>query len=92
VDLPYLLHLPDCASEPQAGWPLILFLHGRDQRGNDLELLKIRGIPKIADENENFPFIVLSPQCPSHYIWPIVYDGIMAILELYNHFFQQPLR
>jgi predicted peptidase len=53
----------------------------RDQRGNDLELLKIRGIPKIAEENKNFPFIVLSPQCPSHYIWPFVFDGIMAILD-----------
>ncbi len=45
------------------------------------ELLKIRGIPKIAEENKSFPYIVLSPQCPSHYIWPFVFDGIMAILD-----------
>lgn len=81
VDLQYLLHIPENGTKPTSGWPLILFLHGRDQRGSDLNRLKIRGIPKIAEENKSFPFVVLSPQCPSHYIWPFVFDGIMAILD-----------
>jgi predicted peptidase len=62
VDLHYLLHLPESEFASNTKWPLILFLHGRDQRGQDLELLKIRGIPKIVEQNKSFPFIVLSPQ------------------------------
>ncbi|QHW31741.1 phospholipase [Paenibacillus rhizovicinus] len=81
ADLPYLLHQPDRSSDSGAKWPLILFLHGRDQRGNDVEQLKIRGLPRIAEDNPAFPFIVLAPQCPSYYIWPMVFDGITALLD-----------
>ncbi|MBT4785309.1 MAG: phospholipase, partial [Candidatus Marinimicrobia bacterium] len=35
-------------------WPLILFLHGIGERGNNLELLKLHGIPKIIDSNKEF--------------------------------------
>ena len=81
VNLQYLLYLPELYTETNERLPLILFLHGRDQRGDDLNLLKIRGIPQLIDTKDNFPFIVLSPQCPSYYIWPSVFDGILAILD-----------
>lgn len=81
IKLPYLLHLPLIHPESNGKLPVILFLHGRDQRGEDLELLKIRGIPKLVEEQPDFPFIVISPQCPSYYIWPSVFDGILAILD-----------
>ena len=39
--------------------PLVLFLHGRGERGNDLELVKRQALPKmIAEGNTEFPFIV----------------------------------
>ena len=50
-------------------WPLILFLHGIGERGNNLELLKLHGIPKIIDSNKEFPFITVSPQCPLEFDW-----------------------
>jgi len=66
----YLLYLPDGYSESKKRWPLILFLHGAGQRGNDLEKVKVHGIPKlISQEGRKFPFIIVSPQCPENGWW-----------------------
>lgn len=82
VNLQYLLHVPKASNDSTTRkWPLIVFLHGRDLRGDNLERLKVRGIPHLIEDNSDFPFIVLSPQCPSYYIWPFVFDGIMALIE-----------
>ena len=70
IDLKYLLFLPkDYSSAKKTIWPLILFLHGMGERGDDLELVKIHGIPKIVKTKEDFPFIAVSPQCPIEYVW-----------------------
>jgi hypothetical protein len=67
----YLLFIPkEYYAEPDKKWPTILFLHGMGESGNDLELLKKHGLPKIVEENNDFPFIVISPQCPpDEYAW-----------------------
>jgi predicted peptidase len=80
VSLNYLLYLPDNLEVTQK-LPLIIFLHGRDQRGNDLELLKIRALPQLLEKTADFPFIVVSPQCPDHSFWSTETDGIMALLD-----------
>ena len=70
VDLKYLFSLPkDYYSAKKKAWPLILFLHGMGERGDDLELVKIHGIPKIVKTQKDFPFIAVSPQCPTEYVW-----------------------
>jgi len=70
IDLKYLFFLPqDYYSDKNTRWPLILFLHGMGERGTDLELVKIHGIPKIVKTQKDFPFISISPQCPIEYVW-----------------------
>ena len=70
IDLKYLFFLPqDYYSDKNTRWPLILFLHGMGERGTDLELVKIHGIPKIVKTQKDFPFIAISPQCPIEYVW-----------------------
>src|ERR1043166_5003507 len=66
----YLLFLPEGydANSPRR-WPLILFLHGIGERGNDPWKVKIHGPPKVAEKMASFPFIVLSPQCPNGQWW-----------------------
>ena len=66
--LPYLAITP-AAFKTQSRWPLIVFLHGGDQSGNDLELLKLNGPPKYALTNPGFPFVVVAPQLPAGKIW-----------------------
>jgi predicted esterase len=49
--------------------PAILFLHGIGDRGNDLNLLKQNGFPRILEGDQQFPFIFIMPQCPSSTEW-----------------------
>lgn len=82
VRLNYLLYLPkDTRATPQAKWPLILFLHGAGERGDNLNLVKKEGLPKIVDQREDFPFIVVSPQCPSSSWWSDETDALNALLD-----------
>jgi predicted peptidase len=68
VSMNYLLHLPT-GYENQESWPLILFLHGAGERGDDIELVKKHGPPKLVSEGNDFPFIIVSPQCPKERWW-----------------------
>jgi len=67
--LDYFLSLPMQYASEEADWPLILFLHGAGERGDDLQLLKKHGIPRIVSEMPDFPFITISPQCPENDWW-----------------------
>jgi predicted peptidase len=82
IRLGYLLFLPD-DYEAAAGkkWPLILFLHGMGERGNDLNLLKVHGIPKIVENQPDFPFVAVSPQCPDQTIWSDHHGTLRAMLD-----------
>ncbi|RCJ25174.1 phospholipase [Nostoc minutum NIES-26] len=51
--------------------PAIVFLHGAGERGSNLEDVKRQGLAKIAEEQPNFPFIVISPQCPPSQSWSV---------------------
>ena len=82
LHLGYLLFLPkDYGKNPQKRWPLILFLHGAGERGNDLELVKLHGIPKIVEQREDFPFITVSPQCPTDSWWSAHIEELDALLN-----------
>jgi len=62
---PYLLHIPQGYNDdPEARWPVIVFLHGSGERGTDIEKVKVHGPPKIVGADPAFPFIVVSPQAP----------------------------
>ena len=49
--------------------PLVLFLHGRGERGDNLDLVETHGIPKLIKEGKSFPFITIAPQCPLGTWW-----------------------
>jgi predicted peptidase len=82
VRLRYLLFLPrDYGTSPEEKWPLILFLHGAGERGDDLELVKKHGIPKIVEQQSDLPFIVVSPQCPDETTWWDHQRTLKALLD-----------
>ena len=77
VQMGYLLYLPKDYTK-QASWPLLLFLHGAGERGDDLELVKVHGPPKLIAAGKDFPCIVVSPQCPKDQWWePIELVALM---------------
>jgi predicted peptidase len=68
--LNYLLFLPKAyATDAAREWPLMLFLHGAGERGNDLRQVTVHGPPKVVKSRPDFPFILVSPQCPANQIW-----------------------
>jgi predicted peptidase len=82
VSLKYLLYLPKSYGEKKdQKWPLILFLHGAGERGNDVNLVKKHGPPKLIDQGKEMPFIVVSPQCPTTSWWPEQTDALVALLD-----------
>ena len=64
----YLLYLPKDYAK-QDNWPLMVFLHGAGERGDDLEQLKVHGPPKLIAEGKDFPCVVMAPQCAKHARW-----------------------
>ena len=47
--LHYLLQTPS-GDAPKDGWPLLLFLHGYGECGDDLEKVKVHGPPKLISK------------------------------------------
>lgn len=70
VTMRYLLFVPkDYDAQAEARWPLLLFLHGSGERGDDLAVVKKHGPPKLVDSRPEFPFVTVSPQCPNGERW-----------------------
>ena len=67
----YQLFLPSFFEKGEP-LPLMLFLHGAGERGEDLDKVKQWGPPRFVPERPDFPFIVVSPQCPRGQWWDLV--------------------
>lgn len=79
--LNYSINLPDNYYDSRdKEFPVILFLHGAGERGNDISIIKKYGIHRYLD-NMNFPFVVISPQCSSNNFWDMHFKEIEELLE-----------
>ena len=65
----YLLYLPKQYKADKKAYPLVIYLHGGGQKGNDLNKLKTYGLPQLVDQGREFNFIIASPQCPDDKFW-----------------------
>jgi predicted peptidase len=82
ASLRYLLYVPrSYTTEPDRRWPLILFLHGAGEAGDDLELVKELGPPRLVEELAGFPFVLVSPQCPPDTWWRHHLETLGALLD-----------
>jgi len=69
VNINYLIHLPENYKENGETYPLLIFLHGAGERGDDINKVKAWGPPKIVEQDKSFPYILISPQCPEGDWW-----------------------
>lgn len=89
--LHYLLFLPAAYAVHPQRWPLMLFLHGAGERGDDLQLVKRHGVAKIVEEQPAFPLLVVSPQCPPTEAWAP--EPLLALLDdIEQHYDVDPER
>jgi len=71
--LPYRILYPDNYDKSKK-YPLILFLHGAGERGNDNEKQLTWGNKLFldAENRKNFPAIIIFPQCPEESFWAVM--------------------
>ena len=83
VELNYLLYLPSDYSDFKKAYPLVLFLHGAGERGEDINLVEIHGIPKLINMGKELPFITIAPQCPSDRWWSetVFVKALISLIE-----------
>jgi predicted peptidase len=76
----YVVYVPE-GYTAETAWPLIVFLHGAGERGDDgLAQTKAGLGPAIKKMPSRFPAIVLMPQCPREQVWNTRHDGLDAQL------------
>jgi len=76
----YLLYVPR-AYQPDQAWPLLLFLHGSGQGGDDVDQVRRVGLPQLLEQNPDFPFIVVSPQNPKDVPWAEDLHELNALID-----------
>jgi len=80
VTTQYLIYLPkDYEAQSKKRWPLMLFLHGAGERGTNIAKVAVHGPPKLVKQGRDFPFIIVSPQCPNGERWDN--DVLLALLD-----------
>ena len=67
----FQVYLPeDFRRDDRRQWPIILFLHGRGERGAEGMWQTEIGLPEaVRDHPERWPFIIVMPQCPQVHYW-----------------------
>ena len=79
------LYLPRGYHASTRAWPLVVFLHGSGERGEDLERVKAHGLPKHAGQGADYPFILCSPQLEAGRRWsPETLHAVLPALRLHG--------
>lgn len=91
----YLEYLPDEYAGNSDKYPIVIFLHGNGEKGNNstdpavlnqsISLVARHGPPKFVKNGYKFPFILISPQLKSNYgTWPVSYiDEVVEHVKTY---------
>ncbi len=81
----FQVYLPeDYRQDKHKQWPVILFLHGRGERGAEGMWQTQIGLPlQVRDHPERWPFIIVMPQCTYPNFWtdPPMLAMAMAALD-----------
>lgn len=77
----YTQYLPKDYDDTQE-YPLVVFLHGAGERGDDLDVAARHGYMKyVREEGREYPFICISPQCPDNKYWGCYTESLLAFLD-----------
>lgn len=77
----YVKYLPKDFDENKK-YPLVFFLHGAGERGDDLDVAERHGFMKYVRENgKEYPFLFVSPQCPNNKYWGCYTESLIAFLD-----------
>jgi acetyl esterase/lipase len=81
----FQVYLPESfRRDDKKPWPVILFLHGRGERGSEGMWQTQIGLPQaVRDHPERWPFVIVMPQCPQANYWtdPEMLSMALAALD-----------
>ena len=83
-NMEYIVRYPS-SFDNQPKHPVILCLHGAGTRGTDINLVKNYSLLHEADQFEDFPFIIIAPQCSENTwfdLWPTLKALVKEIAAL----------
>ena len=79
--LNYILTCPDDIKEGEK-LPLIVFLHGAGERGDNIEAVQVYCVPKLFVKDQNYKrAYTLSPQCPHNTTWIDYKKELMSLID-----------
>ena len=79
----FQVYLPENFKRDGRQWPIILFLHGRGERGGEGMWQTQIGLPlEVRDHPDRWPFIIVMPQCTYPNFWTDAEMLSMAMAEL----------
>lgn len=69
ISLPYQIYYPEVYGKQKV--PVIVFLHGSGERGNDNKKQSVHVVPYLtsSEVQTKFPCVVIAPQCPENLSW-----------------------
>lgn len=77
--LRYLVQVPT-GDPPAEGWPVLLFLHGYGECGDNIAKVKVHGPPKLTNEFGLLAnCVIISPQCPKDSWWRV--EALKALMD-----------
>jgi len=87
VYLKYLSYFPkNYRKEGNKKWPLVLFLHGSNERGSNLDIIRRTGLPEVLEKRQELfsrelSFITICPQCPAELRWYMLNHSLKELLD-----------
>ena len=77
----YVKYLPK-DFDPEKKYPLVFFLHGAGERGDDLDVACRHGFMKhVRESGAEYPFLFVAPQCPDGKYWGCYTESLLAFLD-----------
>jgi acetyl esterase/lipase len=84
VNYRFQVYLPEEWRDDGRQWPVILYLHGRNERGSEGMWQTQVGLPQaVRDHPERWPAVIVMPQCPFGKFWtdPEMLNMALAALD-----------
>ena len=77
----YIRYLPKDFDENKK-YPLVFYLHGAGERGKNLDIIALHGyLQYVKEEKEDYPFIIVAPQCPDGKYWGCFTESLLGFLD-----------
>lgn len=77
----YIMYLPENFDDKKE-YPLVFYLHGAGERGDNLDLIASHGyLQYVREEGAEYPFIIVAPQCPDGKYWGCFTESLLGFLD-----------